>query len=576
MRKNANTDKAPGSVDGSAKSNFDGSRTGKNATNDSMDKSILPQNHDKSNVETICASNEIKVLPADDKNNLNIPRIGVLNEHTQGSIEFPTDNKESVVSHNVESTKSNSDLHIVHDTNKPALVKPKTEEESKEELRSIQSLNVGITTTTIQSDIDPEKYNIDNNIEKIEEEACIKPNVDDSCDIFKKYEFSKLFINKLYLEKYENLEKRLQEFEEEKEKCLRDKEQEKMNIRKNKESQRAEKEQTEKDTRYSVLATSAKAQKANNDFEEVTLLADTESDSDESILEVPIPPKPQPPVINLQDSDEGSDSVDSDNEASSDCFVVTQNKDRLTKEKKRKTRVTEEDSRTASSIQESVTDPLVDPMTEDIMLNCTEVQKGASSIKEIMEMRKDAQKTSKQCSDKNKDTCEKNKSVSVSELYNKNLSKTDKSLLSVKDKDSNVEFQLPLETVNKRNIVYERDKSKSVSFANEVKVTIFQNSNESSSSRKRHHEDDNEPCTSAKQRKTSDGESKHGIRNAEQCEDISKMERGSWEEYFFRPMSDTLKAFYNESRGQENFDVQDIQSEMSSQLLSIITLRYLV
>ena len=558
----ANTHKAPDSVDGSAKSNFDGSRTGTNVTNDSMDNSILPQSYDKSNVETICASNEIKVLPADDKNNLNIPRIGVLNEDTQGSIEFATDNKESVVSHNVESTKSNSDLHIVHDTNTPAVEKLKTEEESKEELRSIQSLNVENATTTIQSDIDPEKRNIDNNIE---EEACIKPKVDDSCDIFKKYEFSKLFINKLYLKKYENIDKRLQEFIEEEEKCLRDKEQEQMNIRENEEKQRREKEQMEKDTRYSVLATSAKAPKANIDSEAVTLLSsDTDSDSEESILEVPIPPKPQPPVINLQDSDEGSDSVNSDNEGSQDCFIITQIKDKLTKEKKKKTRVGKGDSHTTSLNQKSVTDALVAPMTEDIMLNCTEVRKGAKSLKEIVEMRKDAQSTSEKCSDKDKGTNKKNKSVSVSELYNKSLSKTDKlSLLSVNDKDSNVQFQLPLETVNNRNIVYERDKSKSVSFANEVTVTIFQNPKEPSSSRKRYHEDDNEPCTSAKQRKTSDDENKHGKSNAELCEDKNKMEKGSWEEYFFRPMSDTLKTFYNESRGQENFDVQDIQSEMS-------------
>lgn len=545
LHENASTDKAPDSVDGSAKSNFDGSHT---VTNDSMNNSLLPQNYDKSNVENICAPNEMKLLPADDKNNLNIPRIGVSIEDTQGSIEFATDNKQSAVSRNVEGAKSNSDMHIVHDTNTPALVKPKSEEECKEELRSMQSLNVGIAaTTTIQSDIDPKKRNIDNNMEQIEEEACVKPKVDDICDIFKKYDFSKLFINKLYLEKYENIEKRLQEFEEEKEKCLRDKEQERINIRENEENQRAEKEQTEKDTRYSVLATSVKAQKANNESEEVTLLSDTESDSEESILEVPIPPKPQPPVINLQDSDEESDSVASDDEESQDCFIVTQNKDRLTKGKKRKPRK----------------HALVDPMTEDIMLNCTEVQKGASSIREIVEMRKDAQNISEQRSDKDKDTCEKSKSVSVSELYNKNLSKTDKLLLSVNDKGNNAEFQLPLEAVNKRNVVYERDKSKSVSFANEVTVTIFQNPNESSSSRKRIHEEDNEPCTSAKQRKTSDDESKHGRSNAEQCEDRNKMERGSWEEYFFRPMSDTLKTFYNESRGQENFDVQDIQSEMS-------------
>ncbi|XP_076686248.1 uncharacterized protein LOC143378399 isoform X2 [Andrena cerasifolii] len=565
LRENTNTDKAVNSVDGSAKSNFGGSSTGMNVTNDSMNNSILPQNYDKSNVEIICASNEIKLLPADDKNNLNIPRIRVLNKDARGSIGFSTDNTQSVVSHNVESTKSNSDVHIVHDTSTPAPVKLKTEEENKEELRSIQSLNVGIaTTTTIQSDIDPEKCNIDNNMEKIEEKACIKPKVDDSCDIFKKYEFSKLFINKLYLEKYENIEKRLQELEEEKEKCLRDREREKMNVREKEVNQRREKEQTEKDTRYSVLTTNVKAQKANNESEKVTLLSDTESDSEESILEVPIPPKPQPPVINLQDSDEGSDSVTSDDEDSQDCFIITQNKDRLTKEKKRKTCRTEGDSRNASSIQEYVTDALVDPMTEDIMLNCTEVQKGASTIKEIVEMRKDAQNISEQCFDKDKDTCEKNKSVSVSELHNKTLSKTDKSLLSVNENDSNAEFQLPLKTVNKRNIVYERDKSKSVSFANEVTVTIFQNPKESSSSKKRIHEDDNEPCTSAKQRKTLDDENKHGKSNAEQCEDKNRMERGSWEEYFFRPMSDTLKTFYNESRGQENFDVQDIQSEMSN------------
>ncbi|CAK9832912.1 Zinc finger CCHC domain-containing protein 7 [Anthophora retusa] len=293
-------------------------------------------------------------------------------------------------------------------------------------------------------------------VESKVQESPDKANPDS--DILKKYEFSKLFINKLYLEKYENLQRRLQKIGDE-----------------------------EDNVKTKGKQVSSKVQKQK--VEEITvLLSDTESDSAESILEVPIPPKPQPPVINLQDSD---DSLELCTDSEEECSFHKQKETILNSKKPR----IERDSENSALNFE-----------EDIMLNCTEVQKSAASIKEILES---------------------NKSVNETPDADKQASKT--------FEDSGV--------------AYERDKRKSVNFAEDVVISNFVTL---SPNRKRHHEVDNEPCTSAKQRK-------------EDCSKTGseKDKQESWDEYFFRPMSENIKAFYNESRGQENFDIRDVQSKMS-------------
>ncbi|CAK9797773.1 Zinc finger CCHC domain-containing protein 7 [Anthophora plagiata] len=278
-------------------------------------------------------------------------------------------------------------------------------------------------------------------------------------DILKKYEFSKLFINKLYLEKYENLQRKLQKIGDE-----------------------------EDHVKTSGKRVSSKVEKQK--VEEVTvLLSDTESDSAESILEVPIPPKPQPPVINLQDSDDSLEELCTDSEE--ECSFHKQ-KETIMSSKKRP--VDQDSENSAVNFD------------EDIMLNCTEVQKSASSIKEILESSKSVNETS--------------------------------------DAD-----KLATKTFDDSDVAYERDKRKSVNFAEDVVVSNFVTL---TPNRKRHHEVESEPCTSAKQRK--DDCSKTGL---------EKDKEETWDEYFFRPMSENIKAFYNESRGQENFDIRDVQSKMS-------------
>ncbi|XP_076170868.1 uncharacterized protein LOC143148438 isoform X1 [Ptiloglossa arizonensis] len=492
-------------------------------TNDAMDNSMLFETDNKSNVRSLCDTNEIELLDVDDKNNLNVHCMEIV--HPQKNIDSSKNNKESVAYHKVESNKNNLHPHNTCDTSKDVLVKSEIKEENTEKLTSTQPLNSEKNTTTNQSScLNSKKCNGDDNVEKIQEEHA---KVNDSSDnILKRYEFSKLFINKLYLEKYDNLNRQLQQLEE-REIYLREKEQKKINIENNEKNRQLDThmsfaDQKEKDTRYEILTRNEKMQTMCNYSEEITLLSsETESDSEESILEVPIPPKPQPVVIQLQDSDEGSETFSSDRDMNDECLFIMDNISNSSKNNEEVTYITEKGSDDNLVMTTPINDTEVTCVEEDIVLNCTEIQKGASSIKEIKEM-------------------------------NKNILN--------KDKDNIPEFQLPLETIDNSNVVYERDKNKSVSFADDIVVETFHKSNKSSSSRKRRYEDDNESCTNVKQKKNSDSESTYSATCSNQHKSKDNHKQESWEEYFFRPMSDNLKAFYNESRGH---DIQEIQSKMS-------------
>lgn len=518
--------------------------------NESANNSILVEKDNKPDIASICITNEVNQSLCEDINNKNNSDISHVKTLKEENVESLKDNEQVITCHKIEHDENNSDYQNIHNIEKDINIRPKSENEIKEELKPLQCLNNEAIAN--QDTLHSTKDNIENNNEKCHEIINNEAKID---DIFKKYEFSKSFINNLYLKKYENLKKRLQEIEEEKQKSLRENER----VKENKENQRQiiiEQDLREKsmndveaNTKYEILSRSDKLQKKANYSEEITLLSsDTESDSEESILEVPIPPKPQPPVINLQDSDENSETSSDNSDIDEEASFIIEKKNDLVRNTKKKTVVIDQNSDNSNSVIDFIDDT---PTIENIVLNCTEIQKGASSIKEIMEMSKIVQ--SDQHFNKDTNSCEKHNSSNEKEIYIKDFNNSDDLFISNNDKDNKSNFPLPSKTIDDKNVMYERDKKELNNFAKDVMVSNFLNSKELTSNRKRHHENDDEPSTS---------ESKRSKLSCEEDSNKDKTNEDSWAEYFFRPMSQDLKAFYD-FQGQENFDIGEIQSKMS-------------
>ncbi|XP_076648882.1 uncharacterized protein LOC143356793 isoform X2 [Halictus rubicundus] len=500
----------------------------------------LAEKDNKSNVKSTSSGNQIEISDKDSKNNSNVsytlqhPQESVISQDGNGS----TSQRVEIIN------RLNSSS-----TSRDVCIKPEAEE-VQEELE-ITNSNFEINESVTQSYSRSRNSHVDSKDDNIQEELSIVKQHVNYDDILKRYEFSKLFINKLYQEKYKHLQKELQKLEEQKEMTLKEKEWEEQIEEKDVGTQQSDIRtnsisETETDSKYNVNTKNRKQWKASNYFEDEIMLlsSDTETDSEQSIFEVPIPPKPQPPVINLQDSDD-SDAL-SNNDDSDKCSFIIEDE-------------TKKVSRTSLRNTNPSNDRLIHNITEDIILNCSEVQKGASSITEIKEMNKNVQKKSGDCHNTNKNDSEKNKSASMSKICNNNLNETRKSLSS-SEKDNVPEFRVPAEPSSNSNIVFERDKNQSVTSMEDV--TNFEIPNQPSSSRKRHRENDNEYSVNTKQKKQSYSKDTPSEVCTDQHRDKDKTET-VWKDYFFRPMSEKMKAFYNESRGQENFNIQDIQSKMS-------------
>ncbi|XP_076290434.1 uncharacterized protein LOC143213938 isoform X2 [Lasioglossum baleicum] len=483
---------------------------------------VLAEEDNKSNVKSICSGNQTEVSDKDSKSNSNV-------FHTLKHLQ------ENVISQGGKGSVSQRveviDRSISSNTSRDVSIKPEAEE-GEVELETTNSnfeINESATGSHLKSSVDDTGENIQE-----EELSFVRHDVHHD-NILNRYEFSKLFINELYQQKYEQLQLELQKWKEEKEMNLKEKECEEgikekkeeitSNIRTNSTSE------TETDSKYNVYTKNDKQWKASDFFEdEIMLSSDTETDSEQSIFEVPIPPKPQPPVINLQDSDD-SDAL-SNNDDSDECSFIVEDE------------INKKVSHTSLRKTNSSKDRLIYNITEDIVLNCSEVQKGASSITEIKEMSKTVQNKSGECHDKNKNDSEEKKSASMSKTCNKNLNETRKSLSS-SEKDNVPEFRVPAVPSCSSNVVFDRDKDKLVTSMEDV--TNLEISHQPSSSRKRHRENDNECSVNAKQKKQSYSKDTPSEVYTDQHGDKDKTET-VWRDYFFRPMSEKIKAFYNESR----------------------------
>ncbi|XP_034185361.2 uncharacterized protein LOC117606690 isoform X1 [Osmia lignaria lignaria] len=505
----------------------------------------------KSNIKAIVTPTQTEPVygGTGSQNNLSISSIKTL-EHSIGNIGSIKNDADSMMCHNVKNAKTSLDHQNVKTERNVA--EPEVETESKEQL-SLKLLN---PKTPVQSSCNEEKKEV----------TCTERNSNENSDnILTKYEFAKLIINKLYLRKYVDLEERLQEIEKEKEmekekdkerekeECLKQaelkereeaelKEREEAELKEREEAKLKESEEKRKqqqtrnstnvvdeadtDSRYKVQTKNEKPQKTPDCCEEIVLLSETDSNSEDSILEVPIPPKPLPPVINLNDSDESSESS-SDSDSNVDPFIVEHKNDT--------SKITDDKHKSDKS-------SVINTVTEDIMLNCTEVQKCASSIEEIREASKSVQ--SQPISNE----------TQLGILY-----------YPFSDDENTQDIHLPSISTANSNVVYERDKNESINFAEDVPLSNFVNVSpkESTSNKRRRDETDNETGNNAEQNENTGNESKRTKLSPKKPPNNDKNKKQTWEEYFFAPLSDNLKAFYNESRGQENFDIREIQNKMS-------------
>lgn len=127
------------------------------------------------------------------------------------------------------------------------------------------------------------------------------------------------------------------------------------------------KDSVEDDSKYNVTSTASKKQELKNKNADLN----GSSDSEESIFEVPVPPKPKPPLIELKDSD--NSDLDSDDDKHeylhSKQKEILQSNEILLQQKSSTDEIYEIDSDSNES--------------DNLVLNCTEIQKGVSSISEI-------------------------------------------------------------------------------------------------------------------------------------------------------------------------------------------------
>lgn len=258
---------------------------------------------------------------------------------------------------------------------------------------------------------------------------------------------------------------------------------------------------TEDDSKYNTrIATDKKLSKKK------AVLTESEeslSDSEESIFEVPVPPKPAPPVIELKDSgsevNNGSESDDdsSSSDSSNSQKSLAQNK--ADKSLNTTTATTDNEDNTDSTVNEP----------DNIILNCTEIQRGVSSLSEIKEMSQSSNK--KQPSPTTRDNTQDIEVVQPNSSHSIDMCRTKEPQNQQKQSNNSVSKEKVANTLNKK-----------------------------------------------------------------QSDSCPKSKTLSNEEYFFQPMNDKMKAFYNESWGGENFDMDELKSKMSCKTTSFFVFEYLI
>lgn len=273
------------------------------------------------------------------------------------------------------------------------------------------------------------------------------------------------------------------------------------------------------------------------------------SDSEESIFEVPVPPKPKPPLINLQDSDEENDTNSRMNNPISEKIPATNYK--ITGESSShqntslKNKNTDKSLHRDTTVNSASTHTHMQEIREDIVLNCTIVQKGAKSISEIKQSSKSAE-------------LNKNQEKVLTEDTNQNSAKQ---LSRNTSKENNANFNkrylLTTQQNNDENNTHNIYNLRSVSKNNTLNAKASCSNSDIAINRKRQH---NENENSKEKRQCIVQENNQDVMQQSSSEE----RRNESKNEYFKSMPNSMRNYYyNSSRDLENFDVSELQQRMS-------------
>lgn len=238
-----------------------------------------------------------------------------------------------------------------------------------------------------------------------------------------------------------------------------------------------------------------------------------------------------------------------------------------------------------------------DQCQDSLILNCTEVQKSVATLTEIREMSGTVQRIQVD----NSDSATKSKTIYSTETVENHTYVREKVVDSCdghdqiseneNDTDENIlkrfESRRSIEEIQ---IDVSYDKCNSADESNDIRASLspvkkklpgcsttvskeryvvtketVEESTDFSKTKKRQLEHVDNVKRNTKQKKCNDGESEpSGSKtNAKKQKNKNNKNQGIPEEdYFFKPLSNKLKSFYNESWGGESFDLDKIRSEM--------------
>lgn len=362
--------------------------------------------------------------------------------------------------------------------------------------------------------------NVDSSSKKSTQLTKKKQNAE---DIFTKYQGSKQSLNKIYNEKQKELE--------------------------------------EINTKYSVLEKRAKEMLQDNKLSNNVKEGDSDSDSDQSIFEVPVPPKPQPPLINLNDSDEDNTCTNNEDTIPTKRLTI-ENCNTVDFRNQVKRALSKTQSQLISTNNSGISNNAT--VNEDITLNCTEIRKGASSIDEIRDMRKDVQKKKNSPSVKERGS----NILQLSAEVDNNKNKSGERLLGNKDK-SHVDKAFDREKSKSTYLADVTRKNGSETVYTEITDDVFpadefiRSQNKLNANKKRQLENQHQSSSNIKRSKKNDKLCQSGASTTNINSKTQENKKTAIDNSYFQPMSEKLRAFYTNSRGQENYDIDEVQSKMS-------------
>lgn len=262
----------------------------------------------------------------------------------------------------------------------------------------------------------------------------------------------------------------------------------------------------------------------SNNKSTLPIWLNSSSDSEESILEVPVPPKPTPPLVNVKDSDT--------NTSDSDDGIYDLNSMPAKKKFQSKSDDSEEGLENNSKNTAELDDNLVQNSQEN------------SQTRQISE------------SENSSDNSERNINNSQSSLTaNSNNSSRNCSYVTVDSGDESSSVYADEEDDEPiQDLILNYTLSNSLPSRQKIGKSTADRETRNDSNEYFEPLNDNPQPSTSKQTISKNLKMKSSREKTD-------------EEYFFEPMIEAVKSFYNNSWGGENYSVEEVRSKMSSKLL---------